>query len=500
MEIHMLQRSASYSPLPVFLMITGLFLAFTPFLSTVFSRDLPGPIHDAYMPAKSFHTRIVYSTGGATVEVEKIKTKLQKLADWSNSLNKNKFRMEVIPDTDFRPEMFGRDGLQIVGPFKYNKVLQKYYSDIPFKFGDREITVGDKVIRGENLSVGLIWPQPGNEEYTIIATGVSYAAFDTLNSGTAGQSDFVIHSDRTRKKNDKYSFELLGNFHREAGKAWSIDPAKFVLPENARKFYIDRAMEQASNRKPPEAKILDIELRDSMKVRGKLIRGDANNVIIRLYDSENNPSGFMEIPINSIVKADDSELICTKIHCSDQSAQMQYFYWEIVNNHSLRARAILSIVNTKLHTIEFLPHALPFSNVIEKVRDMFGNDMEFKAEKVPNQELTLYNIKLNYPVSPGETLNLRVEMTFSNTVKEIPSSGAEGKIKSYQLDQDLGGLAGAPFRLGILLPEGTEFVSSYPKEKLINTTPQGEVVIIEGFTPERFDSIPIILEYREKAK
>ena len=164
------------------------------------SSSFYGPIKQAYFSPFV----LVYGTNGdsATTELTLHQARLEATRWWRRA---NGF-VEIIPDTEVTDEIMNDYNLILFGGADENLITAKINENLPIKVKDGEILLGEKRIKGKQIAVEFIYPNPLNPERFVFVhegndlEGLSLSDFFTTIYSGAGLPDFIIFDDRVRQK------------------------------------------------------------------------------------------------------------------------------------------------------------------------------------------------------------------------------------------------------------------------------------------------------------
>jgi pimeloyl-ACP methyl ester carboxylesterase len=164
------------------------------------SSSFYGPIKQAYFSPFV----LVYGTKGdsATTELTTHQARLEATRWWRRA---NGFA-EIIPDTEVTTEIMDEYNLILFGGAEENLITAKINENLPIKVKDGKILLGEKQIRGKQIAVELIYPNPLNPgRFVFVHEGNNLEGlklsdfFTTIYSG-AGLPDFVIFDNQVKQK------------------------------------------------------------------------------------------------------------------------------------------------------------------------------------------------------------------------------------------------------------------------------------------------------------
>jgi pimeloyl-ACP methyl ester carboxylesterase len=147
---------------------------------------------------------LVYGTKGdsATTELTFHQARLEATRWWRRA---NGFT-EIISDTEVTSEIIADYNLVLFGGANENFITAKINENLPIKVKDGRILLGEKRIKGKQIAVEFIYPNPLNpEKFVFVHEGNDLKGFllsdffTTIYSG-AGLPDFVIFDDRVKQK------------------------------------------------------------------------------------------------------------------------------------------------------------------------------------------------------------------------------------------------------------------------------------------------------------
>ena len=140
---------------------------------------LQGPIDDAFVD--SF---VMVKPGGRPMN--------SKTADWAEKEMKHavdhwrkQFRGDAVVkhDNEIRDEDIKNNNLILWGDPMSNSVLAKIAGDLPIKWTDRGVQVGDQTYDGSTHVPVMIYPNPLNpKKYVVLNSGFTFREYDQLNN------------------------------------------------------------------------------------------------------------------------------------------------------------------------------------------------------------------------------------------------------------------------------------------------------------------------------
>lgn len=164
------------------------------------SSQFYGPIKQAYFSPFV----LVYGTKGdsATTELLLHQAKLEATEWWKRA---NGFT-EIIPDTEVTKEIMDDYNLILFGGPDENFITSKINYRLPIKVKNGEVLFGGKKIKGNQIALEFIYPNPLNpQKFVFVHEGNDLAGlsisdfFNTIYSG-AGLPDFIIFDEEVKQK------------------------------------------------------------------------------------------------------------------------------------------------------------------------------------------------------------------------------------------------------------------------------------------------------------
>ncbi len=159
-----------------------------------------GPIKQAYFSP----VVLVYGTKGdsATTELLLHQARLEATRWWERA---NGFA-EIIPDTEVTIEIKNDYNLILFGGPDENFITSKINKNLPIKVKNGEVLFGKKRIKGKQIAMEFIYPNPLNpEKFVFVHEGNDLEGlllsdfFNTIYSG-AGLPDFIIFDEQVKQK------------------------------------------------------------------------------------------------------------------------------------------------------------------------------------------------------------------------------------------------------------------------------------------------------------
>jgi pimeloyl-ACP methyl ester carboxylesterase len=185
-----------------------------------------GPVKQAYFSPFV----LVYGTkaDSATTELLLHQARLEATEWWKRA---NGFT-EIIPDTEVTKEIMGDYNLILFGGPDENFITHKVNGRLPIRVRNGEVLFGGKKIKGDQIGLEFIYPNPLNPEKFVLVHegndigGLSFSDFFSAIYSGAGLPDFIIF-DKEVKQKGWGGVICAGFFDPE----WQIDERLFYLRE-----------------------------------------------------------------------------------------------------------------------------------------------------------------------------------------------------------------------------------------------------------------------------
>jgi len=126
--------------------------------------------------------------------------------------------------------------IYIYGSPENHSLFQRVRDQLPIRFEDDGIVVGNKKCKGRDVGAIFTCPNPLNPEHRLVIYGtVSPEALKNMNDVFHGPTDYVVFSHTTRQFGGVGSdqFLLLGSFDKSDPAHWRVDEQLQLLPPKA---------------------------------------------------------------------------------------------------------------------------------------------------------------------------------------------------------------------------------------------------------------------------
>jgi len=135
---------------------------------------------------------IVYGTGGDKEEQSfqrRLAGRIKKEMERFSTSTK------MLPDIAVKKEEIAGKHIVLIGTPASNRVLNDLAEKLPIKIGDKELRVGNRIYKGENLALAMLSPNPMNEgKFAVVFSAFNPSLYDALFLFSVPNGDYAIFS------------------------------------------------------------------------------------------------------------------------------------------------------------------------------------------------------------------------------------------------------------------------------------------------------------------
>ena len=184
---------------------------------------LNGPIVDAYQMPFLYVYGSISPNNYENGEIER--TVKEVVEKWKVLRNRD---VPFKKDVDVTPQDIQQYHLVLYGNENNNKILKQVAEQMPIRFKENEVVVGDRSYKGYDAGAIFVHPNPLNpNKYVLVYGAATFHGIAEINAVKASETDFVIFNEQSKMRSAGMNEGPL-----ETGYFDKTDPLKWkVIPQ-----------------------------------------------------------------------------------------------------------------------------------------------------------------------------------------------------------------------------------------------------------------------------
>jgi hypothetical protein len=189
---------------------------------------LTGPIVDAYQMPFLYVYGTISPNNYENGEIER--TAREVVEKWKVLRNRD---VPIKKDVDVTPQDIQQYHLVLYGNENNNKIIKQVAEQMPIRFKDNEVVVGDRSYKGYDVGAIFVHPNPLNpNKYVLVYGAVTFHGISEINAVKASETDFVIFNEQTKIRSAGMNAGPLetGYFDKTDPLNWKVVPLPKPTP------------------------------------------------------------------------------------------------------------------------------------------------------------------------------------------------------------------------------------------------------------------------------